>query len=120
MTDIDNWSNTWMVSNKDIAYGNKLIKLMKPFIHELSETLAPRTVKRHQENLWLLGDYTINRINRDEEYRKKEPCLFLATFIDSYEGPLIQDLSEQEQRFFDSTCKKFYRHMVENVLKKLS
>jgi hypothetical protein len=120
LNDIDHWPSTWQMSSKDIAYGNKLIKLMKPFIIELAETLSPRTVKKHKDNLWLLGGYTINRINRDAGRRNTEPCLFLTTFIDSWDGPHIQDLSEQEQRSFDSTCKKFYRHLVENVLRKLS
>ena len=119
-TDLDHWPSTWEVSSKDISYGKKLIELMKPFIIELTETLSPRTAKMHKDNLWLLGDYTINRINRDEEHRNTEPCLFLTTFIDSCDGPLIHDLSVQEQRSFDSTCKKFYRYLVENVLRKIS
>jgi hypothetical protein len=71
------------------------------------------------DNLWILGGFTIDRINRNEKCRNTEPCLFLTTFIDSFDGPLIHDLSEEEQKSFDSTCRKFYKHLVENVLIKL-
>jgi hypothetical protein len=96
----------------ETAFGNF------PFIIELTETRSPRTVKIHKDNLWLLGGYTIDRINRNEAHRNTEPCLFLTTFIDSWDGPVIHDLSEQEQRSFDRTCKKFYRYLVDNVLRK--
>ena len=117
--EIDNWPNTWKICSKDIVYGKKLIKLMKPFIDEISKKYSSRTVKKHTDNLWLLGGYTINLINRNEKYRKNEPCLFLSTFIDSWDGPLIHDLTEKEQNQFDNTCRKFYNHLVENVLIKL-
>ena len=116
---IDNWPNSWKICNQDIAYGNKLVKLMKPFIIELLETYTSRTVKKHIDNLWLLGGFTIDRINRNEKYRNTEPCLLLPAFIDSIDGPLIHDLSEEEQKSFDSTCRKFYKHLVENILIKL-
>ena len=118
--DVDRWPDTWKVSSKDIVYGKKLLKLMKPFIVEMEQSLSPRTVKMHKDNLWLLGSYTIDRINRNEEHRNTEPYLFLTTFIDSWDGPLIQVLSEREQHSFDGTCRKFYRYIVENVLNKSS
>jgi len=117
--EIDNWPNSWKITSHDTAYGNKLIKLMKPLIVKLSDKYSARTVKKHADNLWLLGGYTIDRINRDEKFRYTEPCLFLSTFIDSFDGPLISDLSEEEQNSFDCTCRKFYKYLVENELIKL-
>jgi hypothetical protein len=89
--EIDNWPTSWKITSKDNQYGKKLKTLMKPFIVELSDTYSPRTVKMHTGNLWLLGGYTIERINRNEKYRNTEPCLFLTTFIDSWDGPMIRD-----------------------------
>ena len=119
MNEIDNWPTSWKITSKDTEYGKKLIKLMKPFIVELSNTYSSKTVKMHVDNLWLLGSYTVERINRNEKHRNIAPCLFLTTFIDSWDGPMIHDLSEKEQNSFDGTCRKFYKYLVENVLNKL-
>jgi hypothetical protein len=119
INEIDNWPASWEITSKDIKYGKKLIRLMKPFIVELSNNYSSRTLKKHVDDLWLLGGYTIERINRNEKYRNMEPCLFLPTFIDSWDGPMLHDLSEKEQTSFDSTCRKFYKYLVENVLNKL-
>jgi len=113
--EIDSWPSTWKICHEDIEYGKKIIKLMKPFIEALSDTFSPRTVKRYADNLWLLGGFAIELINRDKKNRHGEPCFFLTTFIDSFDGPLIHDLSEEEQRSFDSTCRKFYKYLVENI-----
>ena len=54
-----------------------------------------------------------------ENYRNTELCLLLATYIDSIDGPLIHDFSKEEQNSFDSTCRKFYKRLVENALAKI-
>ena len=62
--EIDNWPNSWKYCSKDIELGKKLIKLMKPFIEELSNTYSSRTAKMHRDNLWLLGGYVIEHMNK--------------------------------------------------------
>jgi hypothetical protein len=119
INELDNWPDSWKVCPEDVAYGKLLIKLMKPFLVELSAAYSSKTVKRHADNLWLLGGYTISLINKNEECRNTLPCLFLSTFIDSFDGPSIHGLTEQEQKSFDCTCRKFYSHLVNNVLIKL-
>ncbi len=117
--EIDNWPNTWKIGDQDIEYGNKIIKLMKPFILSLADAFSSRTVKRHADNLWVLGGYAVELVNVYEEKRHGEPCFFLTTLIDSFDGPHIHDLSEEEQRSFDCTCRKFYKYLVEDVLRKI-
>jgi hypothetical protein len=117
--EIDKWPNSWKYCSKDIESGKKLIKLMKPFIEELSNTYSSRTAKMHRDNLWLLGGYVIKHMNKYEKDRNIETCLLLTKFIDSWDGPMVPGLSEKEQSSFDNTCRKFYKHLVNNVLKKL-
>ena len=117
--EIDKWPDSWKYCSKDIESGNELIKLMKPFLEELSNSYSSRTAKMHRDNLWLLGGFVIEHKNRYEKYRNIEPCLLLTKFIDSWDGPMIPGLSEKEQSSFDNTCRKFYKHLVNNVLKKL-
>jgi hypothetical protein len=117
--EIDNWPNTWKIGDPDVEYGRMIIKLMKPFIKALSGRLSSRTVKQHADNLWVLGGYAIELINSFPEKRHKEPCLFFTTFIDSYDGPHIRVFSEKEQEAFDCTCRKFYKYLVANELRKI-
>jgi hypothetical protein len=116
--EIDNWPNTWKIGDPDVEYGKLIIKLMKPFIKALSGTLSARTVKQHTDNLWVLGGYAIELINSFPEKRHKEPCFLFTTFIDSYDGPHIRDFSEKEQESFDRTCRKYYKYLVANKLRK--
>lgn len=116
--EIDNWPNSWKIGDQDVEYGRNIIKIMKPFLLALLGSLSSRTVKRHADNLWVLGGYAIELVTVYDEKRHGEPCFFLATLIDSFDGPHIRDFSEEEQRSFDCTCRKFYKYLVENVLQK--
>jgi len=117
---ISEWPNSWAGVKEDVEYGQELIKLMKPFIEELlNSSYSYKTIKNHIDNLWILGGFIIKHINSYKEDRNIEPHFLLTRFIDSMEGPLIQDLSEPEQKNFDRTCRKFYKYLTEQILTKL-
>jgi hypothetical protein len=120
-SDINSWPDSWSGTKEDLPYGRKIVRLFKRFISSLNESaLAPRTINRHINNLWLLGGWLIGQINYFPEERKSEPLLLITHYVDGFDGPLIRDLTESEQRSFDATCRKFYSWLVSNRLKRSS
>ena len=117
--DINNWPNTWAGTSEDIEYGKKVIKVFKNFITSLKVTkLSRKTINSYIDDLWVLGGYVIKKLDYDEKYRKYEPQWLFPRFIDSWDGPHISDFSEFEQNRFDRTCRKFYKFIIENYLRK--
>ena len=64
--------------------------------------LAPRTIRSHAGNLWLLGGEIIRDLNYNPALRKKtaEQLLRHAVYDDG--GPLIHNGSEEGQRSLDA------------------
>jgi len=117
--DIENWAKTWEIIPEDIQFGEELTILFKPFIKFLKDKkLSKTTINDHIDNLWLLGGFIIRKINEYPELRKKLPILLLPRFIDSWDGPNITDLQENDQKSFDRTCRKYYKYLSENELRK--
>jgi len=51
---------------KDLPPGEALVSGLRPFIEHLALCgLAPRTIRRHVDNLWLLGGEIIRELNYD-------------------------------------------------------
>jgi hypothetical protein len=98
---------------KDLPPGEKLVACFRPFLEYLvSSDLSPRTIQKHVDNLWALGGEIIRDLNQDPSLRKKPIEKTLATLIDDEGGPLLYDVdSEEQQRSFDSTCRKLYRFL---------
>jgi len=78
--------------------------------HLASSSLA---IRRHIDNLWLLGGRIVRDLNETPSLRKRPVLQFLFQAVDDDEGgPLINGgLDEQEQRSFDATCRKFRRFL---------
>ena len=54
--DLDNWPHSWMGMEKDLPPGEALVVCFRPFIEHLAaSSLSPKTIRRHVDNLWLLG-----------------------------------------------------------------
>lgn len=118
--EINEWTDSWAFVKNDIEYGEELIKLMRPFIEELLNSLySYKTIKNHIDNLWILGGFIVKHINLYEKDRNVVPFFLLPRFIDSIDGPLIDDFSESEQERFDRICRKFYKFLAENILRKI-
>jgi hypothetical protein len=112
--DLDNWPRSWMGLENDLPPGEQLVACLRPFIEHLaSSNLSPKTIRRHVDNLWLLGGEIIRRLNYDPSQRKvpAERLLRAAVYTDG--GPLIYNGSEEEQRSLDSTCRKLYRFLTQ-------
>ena len=79
----------------------------------LTTNLTRKTFHKHINNLWLLGGEVIRDLNEDGKLRKIPIDQLLLQILDEDGGPLIHNGSEEEQRSFDSTCRKLYRFLAD-------
>jgi hypothetical protein len=110
--DLDNWPHSWMGLEKDLPPGEQLLACFRPFIEDLaSSSLSPKTIRKHVDNLWILGGEIIRDLNQDPSLRKVAADHLLSDVIHADGGPLIHNGSEEAQRSFDSTCRKLHRFL---------
>ena len=110
--DLDNWPRSWMGLDKDLPPGTELVACLRPFMEHLaSSSLSAKTIRRHVDNLWMLGGEIIRDLNYDPSLRKMAADRLLRNVIHEDGGPLIHNGSEEEQRSFDSTCRKLHRFL---------
>jgi hypothetical protein len=110
--DLDKWPRSWMGLEKDLPPGEQLLTELRPFIEHLaSSNLSPKTIRRHVDNLWLLGGEIIRDLHEDPPLRKLSADRLLRKAVYDDGGPLIHNGSEDEQRSFDSTCRKLHRFL---------
>jgi len=96
--------------DKDVPPGEQLVTCFRPFIEQLAKSsLSPKTIRRHVDNLWLLGGEIIRDLNYDPSLRRLPTDRLLSKVIHEDGGPLLYNGSEEEQRSFDATCRKLHR-----------
>jgi hypothetical protein len=96
---------------KDLPPGEQLLALFRPFLeHLVASDLSPKTIQKHVDNVWALGGEFIRDLHNDSSLRKKPVDLVLRRMIEDG-GPLLYHGGEEEQRSFDSTCRKFRRFL---------
>ncbi|MBZ5616974.1 MAG: hypothetical protein LAO23_23500 [Acidobacteriia bacterium] len=85
----------------------------RPFIeHLVSSGLSPKTIHKHIDHLWILGGEIIRDLNETPSLRRKDVADVLLGVIDDEGGPLIYNcVSEEQQRSFDSSCRKLRRFL---------
>ena len=99
---------------KDLPPGEQLLACFRPFIEHLaSSSLSPKTIRKHVDNLWLLGGEIIRDLHYDPALRKVAAQTLLRRVIHEDGGPLIHNGSEDEQRSLDSTCRKLHRFFTQ-------
>ena len=104
--DLDRWPRSWMGLEEDVLPGEQLVACLLPFLHHLAlSSLSPKTIRRHVDNLWLLGGEIIRDLNYDPPLRKLSAERLVRNAIHEGGGPLIHNGSEELQRSFDSTCR---------------
>lgn len=100
---------------KDLPPGEQLIALFRPFLEDLAASdLSPKTIQKHVDNVWALGGEFIRDLHNDASLRKKPVDLVLHRMIE-YGGPLLYHCGEDQQRSFDSTCRKLRRFLTETA-----
>jgi hypothetical protein len=109
---LGHWARSWMGLEEDLPPGEELVACFRPFLEHLaSSTLAPKTIRRHVDNLWLLGGEIIRDLNYDPSLRKVAAQQLIRNVVGTDGGPLIYNGSEEEQRSPDSTCRKLHRFL---------
>lgn len=112
--DLQEWPERWMGEEEDLPPGRKLVEYFMPFLQDLAASgLSKKTIQRHVDNLWLLGGEIIRDVNEDPRLRKLPAATLVADVIDEEGGPLMHNGCEDEQRSFDSTCRKFHRFLAQ-------
>jgi len=101
--------------DEDLPPGEDLLVCLRPFLkHLVASSLSPKTIRRHVDNLWMLGGEIIRHLHYDPSLRKLAADRLLRDAIFADGGPLIHNGSEEEQRSFDSTCRKLYRFLTQS------
>jgi hypothetical protein len=98
---------------EDLPPGEQLLTLFRPFLEHLAASnLSPKTIQKHVDNMWALGGEFIRDLHSDTSLRKKPAEQTLLQMIE-YGGPLLYHGGEEQQRSFDSTCRKLRRFLSE-------
>jgi len=98
---------------KDLSPGEALVVCFRPFIERLaSSSLSPKTIRRHVDNLWMLGGEIIRDLHYDPTLRKRPADRLLRNAVHEDGGPLVHNGSEEAQRSFDATCRKLHRFLA--------
>jgi len=115
--DLATWPASWCGEERDVIPGEAIVAVFTPFLQDLlDQGLSRKTRNLHRDNLWLLGGEIIRDINDTPKLRKRAVGELILEAIANDEGPLIHGgFSEQEQRSFDSTCKKLNRFLAARV-----
>jgi hypothetical protein len=98
---------------KDLPPGEQLVALFRPFLEHLAASdLSPKTIQKHVDNVWALGGEFIRDLHSDQSMRKRPVDQALLRMI-AYGGPLLYHGGEDQQRSFDSTCRKLRRFLAD-------
>jgi hypothetical protein len=112
--DLATWPTSWCGEERDVIPGEQIVAVFTPFLLELlAQGLSRKTRNLHRDNLWLLGGEIIRDLNDTPKLRKRAVKAQILEAVANDDGPLIHGgFSEQEQRSFDSTCKKLNRFLA--------
>jgi hypothetical protein len=110
--DLDEWPRSWMGWEKDLPPGERMLAYFRPFLeHLVGVGLSRKTIRKHADNLWILGGEIIRDLNETPSLRKV-PVEELVVNVVEEGGPLLHHCdSEKQQRSFESTCRKFRRFL---------
>jgi hypothetical protein len=113
--DLNGWPRSWMGLEKDLPPGEQLLMLFRPFLeHLVASPLSPKTIQKHVDNLWALGGEFIHDLHNDPSLRRRPVDQVLSRMIENG-GPLLYHGGEDQQRSFDSTCRKLRRFLIETA-----
>ena len=94
-----------------------LVECFKPFLlHLLMPGAVEEDPTHHRHNLWRLGGEIIGQMANSPKLRKQPIEALLFSMLDEEGGPLLSHrASDEEQRSFDSTCRKFHRFLSDRA-----
>jgi hypothetical protein len=110
--DLEDWPRSWMGVPEDLVPGQRMVACFRPFLDQLIHSgLARKTIRKHVDNLWILGGEIIRDLNQDPSLRKRPVEDLVFEGVD--DGGLLpyHHDSEDDLRSFESTCRKFRRFL---------
>jgi|SRR5580658_1010637 hypothetical protein len=113
--DLDQWPRSWAYEARDIPAGERMVQCFRPFLrHLLNLHLSRKTLRRHRDNIWVLGGEIIRRLQMDRGLRQRPIELVILDLVGDDGGPwLSHGQSDAEQRTFNATCRKLFRFMTD-------
>lgn len=111
--DLARWPQSWRYEPSDVLVGERIVDVLKPFLIDLlNKELADKTLRRHRDNLWMLGGEIIRRRHLDTDLARMSLNDLLLELVDEEGGPLLSGRgSASEQMTFDATCRKLHRFL---------
>jgi hypothetical protein len=111
--DLAQWPQKWAYDDPDIVIGERIVQYFTPFLLDLLEQkLASKTLRRHRDNMWLLGGEVIRQRYESAATAKKPIDVLINEMVQQDGGPfMLPRVSEDEQESFDATCRKYYRFL---------
>jgi hypothetical protein len=110
---MDKWPDSWAGVAEDEPFGAGLVTELRPFvIHLQTLGLSRKTVRRHLDNLWVIGGEIIRKLNYEPDLRKTTPRQLLLDTVAAGEAPLVRDASEAGQRSIDATARRLLRFLL--------
>ena len=110
---MEDWPTSWAGDEEDETVGRGLVALLGSFTTDLHEQgLSGGTIRRHLDNLWLIGGEIIREINYQPARRREAPRALLLDAIRDGQAPLVRDLTEREQASVDATARKLLRFLA--------
>jgi len=84
---------------------------MRPFfLHLQQHNFSAKTLRRHLDNLWLIGGEIIREIHDDAPLRKKSARTLLLHAVDDGDA-FIGGLSDQQQSTLNATARKLFHFL---------
>ena len=112
--DLAEWPSSWMGLTEDLVPGEKMVAYFRPFLEHLVELeLSRKTIRKHVNNLWLLGGEIIRDLHETPALRKVPVETLVFNMIQDGGPILYHNDSEEQQRSLESTCRKFCRFLKE-------
>jgi hypothetical protein len=112
--DLAEWPSSWMGLTEDLVPGEKMVAYFRPFLEHLVELeLSRKTIRKHVNNLWLLGGEIIRDLHETPALRKVPVETLVFNMIQDGGPILYHNDSEEQQRWLESTCRKFCRFLKE-------
>ena len=106
------WPKSWAGTHEDESIGRDLVAVLRPFMQHLQQkALSPKTLRRHLNNLWLIGGEIIRELHFDPALPEKHGFDLIREAIDNGQAPLVRDLTEAEQNALDATARKLLRFL---------
>ena len=101
---------------KDLPPGEHLVQCFRPFLHHLIDCqLSRKTLRKHVNNLWVLGGEIIRKLN-DTPSLRNVPVDDLVFDVVQDGGPLPCGCdSEEALQSFESSCRKLRRFLEQQA-----